>query len=45
MNIKNLLVLIAALFLVAACESTSTETGKAAGGGDVAKKSKKPLAK
>ena len=41
MNLKSLLVLIAALFFVAACESTSTETGKAAGGGDVAKKGKK----
>jgi len=41
MNLKNLVVLFAALFLVAACESTSTETGKATGGGDVSKKGKK----
>ncbi len=42
MNFKNLLVLIAALFFVAACESTSTETGKATGsGGTEVKKSKK----
>ena len=41
MNFKNLVVMIAAIFLVAACESTSVETGKASGGGDVTKSSKK----
>jgi len=41
MNLKNLLVLIAALFIVTACESTSTETSDAAGSGDVSKGGKK----
>jgi peptidoglycan-associated lipoprotein len=41
MNFKNLVVLITALFFGAACESTSVETGKAAGGGDTAKNNKK----
>jgi peptidoglycan-associated lipoprotein len=41
MNLKNLVVLIAALFIVTACESTSTETGDAAGGGDTSKSGKK----
>ena len=46
MKFRNLVVLIAALFLVAACESTSVETGKATGGGDgeKAKSSKKKAA-
>jgi len=44
MNFKNLVVMIAAIFLVAACESTSVETGKASGGGDVTKSSKKKSA-
>ena len=34
MNLKNLVIVIAALFIVSACESTSTETGKAAGSAD-----------
>jgi peptidoglycan-associated lipoprotein len=37
MNLKNLVVLIAALFIVSACGSTSTETGNAVGGGDTSK--------
>ena len=41
MNLKNLVVLIAALFIVTACGSTSTETGEAAGGGGVDKGVKK----
>ncbi len=41
MNLKNLVVLIAALFIVTACESTSTETGNVAGGGDTSKGGKK----
>ena len=41
MNLKNLVVLISALFIVAACESTSTETGDAAGSGSMSKGEKK----
>ena len=42
MNLKNLVIVIAALFIVSACESTSTETGKASGsGGSSAPKSGK----
>ena len=46
MKFKSLAVLFAALFLVAACESTSTETGKAGGDGKMMKKKgkKKPPA-
>ena len=40
MKFKSLAVLFAALFLVAACESTSTETGKAGGEGKMMKKGK-----
>lgn len=38
MKFKSLAVLFAALFLVAACESTSTESGKAGGDGKAMKK-------
>jgi peptidoglycan-associated lipoprotein len=38
MNLKNLIIVVAALFIVTACESTSTETGKASGGGGSASK-------
>jgi len=41
MKFRNLVVLFVALFFVAACESTSTETGKAGGTGKVVKKGKK----
>ncbi|MBT7956258.1 MAG: peptidoglycan-associated lipoprotein Pal [Rhodospirillaceae bacterium] len=42
MKFRNLAVVIAALFLVAACESTSTESGKGSGDGkQMAKKGKK----
>jgi peptidoglycan-associated lipoprotein len=41
MNLKNLVVLISALFIVTACGSTSTETGETAGGGGVSKGVKK----
>ena len=40
MKFKNLAVLFAALFLVAACESTSMEAGKAGGDGKMMKKGK-----
>ena len=41
MKFKSLAVLFAALFLVAACESTSTESGNAGGDGKMMKKGKK----
>ena len=40
MSFKNLVVLFATLFFIAACESTSTETSKATGGGGASKSSK-----
>ena len=44
MKFKSLAVIFSALFLVAACESTSTESGNAAGDGEMMKKKgkKKP---